>query len=533
MQEPVKRVAVPESVENLLIFVLYLASFGLILFNDGVFWDSWVFYNQEPAALKTLFSELGFFLKWPAYLHNALLPASYGVTVERGIIFAAYLGAAYFLKGVLRQVKEMDASARLFVTLSFALFPVNFARIALCNIHYAICYFLFFFAFYLFSLFLRSGKTTLRILALLVFFFSFSTNALLSFYAVVLAYAAYQSREGDGAVAAVKRAAFRYADFIAVPLVYYAAKTIFFKPYGLYAAVYPISLKAIVLSPLSSLAVLKTSFVTPLDLAFKQVGAAPFLTLSAGLALFFFFDRYRGQEEKRGRDAAFFFAGVAVFYLAAFCYLAVGYMPALEDWESRHQLLLPLGSALMLCYGVRLAFAALGWGRRTESFALAVLLGLFTQLNHAAYLDYLRDWYKQYSAMENIREIPAVRSNAAFLVEDRARGMDARGRTYRFYEYTGWLKLVFGDETRLAADSANHGTPGDYSGMASYPQYNMRGYKFQPFTHLLVIEPGNYDISGNGALRLLYTRCNTPKRFKAKLKRAIKVTCSGLPPSAR
>jgi len=533
MQEPVKSGAVPESVENLLIFVLYLASFGLILFNDGVFWDSWVFYNQEPEALKTLFSELGFFLKWPAYLHNALLPAAYGVTAERFIIFAAYLGAAYFLKGVLKQVKEMDASGRLFVTLFFALFPVNFGRIALCNLHYAICYFFFFFAFYLFSLYLRSGKTALRILALLAFFFSFSTNALLSFYAVVLAYAAYQAGEGDGAAAAVKRAAFRYADFIAVPLVYYAAKTIFFKPYGLYAAVYPISLKAILLSPLSSLTVLKTSFIVPLDLALKQVGAAPLLALLSGLALFFFFDRYHRPEEKRGRDAAFFFAGVAAFYLAAFCYLAVDYLPALNDWESRHQLLLPLGSALMLCYGVRLAFAALGWGRKTESFALAVLLGLFAQLNHTAYLDYLRDWYKQYSVMENIREIPEVRNNTAFLVEDRARGLDARARIYRFYEYTGWLKLVFGDETRLAADAGNPGTPADYSRMAAYPQYNMRGYKFQPFSHLLVLEPGSYDISGNGALRLLYNRCNTPRRFKAKLKRAIKVTCSALPPPGR
>jgi hypothetical protein len=453
--------------------------------------------------------------------------------VERFIIFASYLGAAYCLKGVLKTVKEMDGTARLFVTLLFALLPVNFGRIALCNIHYAICYFTFFLAFFLFARFLVSGQMWLRVFVLLTFFFSFSTNALLSFYAVVLIYAVYYVRGADGAAAAIRRTLFKYADFVVLPLVFYAVKTVFFKPHGLYAAVYPLSLKSVVATPLSVLMVLKTSFIAPIDLALRQGAAAPFMTLLAGLALFFFFNRYSRPDEDHGRDAAFFFAGLAFFYLGAFCYLAVGYMPDLYDWESRHQLLLPLGSALMICYGVRLAFAALGWGRKTEVFALATLLGLFVQFNHSAYLSYLRDWFKQYSVLENIREMPEVKRNFAFQVEDRAGGFDASRRTYRFYEYTGWLKLAFGDETRLAVDARNPGRPEDYANMAAYPQYNMRGYKFQPFSHRLILEPGDYDISGNGALRLLYNRCNTPKRFKAKLKRAVSVTCVRLPGASR
>ena len=49
---------------------------------------------------------------------------------------------------------------------------------------------------------------------------------------------------------------------------------------------------------------------------------------------------------------------------------------------------------------------------------------------------------------------PLVRESTVLLFNDETRGLNVNRRTYRFYDYTGLLKSVFGDERRYAGDYA-------------------------------------------------------------------------------
>ncbi len=49
--------------EVVLIAVLYSIAFGIILFNDGIYHDDWVIFQQDPTLVKEFFKEMGYSLR--------------------------------------------------------------------------------------------------------------------------------------------------------------------------------------------------------------------------------------------------------------------------------------------------------------------------------------------------------------------------------------------------------------------------------------------------------------------------------------
>ncbi len=134
--------------DYILIFILYSFSFGLILLNKGIFWDDWQIYMQNPNDVLEMFKGVGFFLNWSGYLYIFLLKINSGIFLIRLLTFLTYLFSAFFLNYVLSKIRIIDPLSRLFLVLIFALFNINFARIAIlyyCHMLFAIfCSFLVF-----------------------------------------------------------------------------------------------------------------------------------------------------------------------------------------------------------------------------------------------------------------------------------------------------------------------------------------------------------------------------------------------------
>ena len=88
-----------------IIVTLYSLAHGLILLNDGVFWDGWCSFNQTPETMLAFTRELGGeFLR---YIISFLMLSEYGVSILRIMTFFSFLFASLLLYNILVDIKEL------------------------------------------------------------------------------------------------------------------------------------------------------------------------------------------------------------------------------------------------------------------------------------------------------------------------------------------------------------------------------------------------------------------------------------------
>jgi hypothetical protein len=108
------------------------------------------------------------------------------------------------------------------------------------------------------------------------------------------------------------------------------------------------------------------------------------------------------------------------------------------------------------------------------------------------YLTYQADEYKQLSLMDQFKSSDVMKNYTTFLFVDGTRNLNARDRPYDFYEYTGMLTQLFGEETRFAADSLSFTSFSDYQ---VYRSYKYRDYFERSPQYVIIIKKGSYDLS--------------------------------------
>ncbi len=437
--------------EILIIVFVYTLSYGLTLLNTGLYFDDFVMtgFYQNPADVLGAYKELGYFLYWPAFLHILAfkLQPSAGVFIERLVIFLSYLFSALFLCGALKKVDEIDRASRITLIVFFAVMPINFSRIVISNINSALCNLFFFAGLYILAGYFEKKSLFRRLAALVLFFFSFSTNSLLVFYLIAVAFIAYHERKGLE-LGRLPALALRYLDFLAAPVVFWVIKASLFKPYGAYGGYYNVvdagGIAAGAAKTLLSFSVFygllkKTVFV------FDSITL--FFTVIAATSLYFFYARKVRREDKEdNRVASLFFLsfGVFAYLVAVFPYAAVGKVYVVDNWSDRHALLVPLGASLFLYYALRLAVS-----RRTLVFASVALIALFVSADIRTLLRFQRQAFKQLSLMEQIKSSAVIRNNRTFLFIDETKDYDGfKSEPYRQYEWTCLFKVAYGDETR-------------------------------------------------------------------------------------
>ena len=499
------------------IVTIYSLAYGVILLNDGIFWDDWVFYKAAKPieTLLTIGSEVG--QPWIGYI----LLLSSSPIVYRIMVFCCYLFAALFLYKTLKTVSEMGDKERFFITLFFALFPVNFNRIALCVSYRSLFYMFFFLGLFLLSKYLNTRKIFIRILSLLFFFISFSTiPSLLVLYGIVILFILYKEFANFKTIKSSLLVFLRYIDFIIIPIIWQIIKNIFFNPHGLYAGLYEVSLDMLFVSPHSFNSAFYASFIGPLQSAFYLAFSEPLVTIIFTLLVGVFICKmYSSQrDDVCVKDFFWLLFGVVAFVLGVYAYLVVGHMPQLAEWQSRHQILVPLGASFVIVY-----FARIFFNFNARILMYSMLSVLFVYINFTGYLEYQRDWFKQLSLVENLMSNDVIRNHNTFLFDDSTTDLNARGRTYRLYEISGMMKLAFGDEKRFGV------MKGSYLGIDAYKFYPGSRYKMREYDFLNMNKPEYMIKIGRGentnnllsktfVLKLLLERIFFPKRFNENLK---------------
>lgn len=512
----------------LIIIVLFVIAHGLMLLNGGVYWDDWVLFHVDNQEIMNQFCQMGIpQLGWiHILLHNH--PFFY-----RGLTFVSLLLASVCVYRILLVIKEIKRDERFFLTLCFFLFPVNFAKIAAANCLYIFFLFLFMLATYFLSKYLFSDNKVYYVLALMTYFFSFTTSSLLVFYAVPLMLIAYHEKilhNWPHSITKFKQ----YIPFIILPGIFWLVKMIRPRPYGLYVGYNEITLRNIISAPLHASLSVYDNLVRPLLLPWNPPQSLFFIPLGFIIAVFLYIYFKKNQAEGVF-DSRFLYLGLLFYFLAVFPYLAVG-RPGVGygyDWNSRDQLLVPFGAAFIFLFGTGALIKEFRLHPNIRALFLAVILASFATTQICYNLMFQRAWFKKLALIEAFKESPVIRDNTTFLVDDQTAGTSVY--TSRFYEYNGMMKYAFGDEKRFAIDRDQLGSelPASvidktYKIYCSYPQYNMSQYVFKEPIYLITIHPGPAPLGLRGILKRTLMQWVKRENFLELTKKMVVVECSPL-----
>ena len=494
------------NLELLLIISLYILSFGWLLPYTGLYRDDWEMV-RHPARFIEYAGKQG--VSYFAYFVVSLRSLTDSILLHRIGIFGGFLFSAICLYYTLLSMRTISPRDRLLIVIIFTVFPVNFTRNQNFLVTYALAYACFFAGLFVLSRFAQRRTLLLRVLALLLFFLSFTTNSFLVFYSLVIFYLLYIEQSHLKTLSGAVRRLCGYLDFWLLPIVFWMLRQKFFSPTVAYN---DFNLRALANAFSEFHRIIYTSFIHPLLYAIETMWkTSQFSIWLAGiglmLALWCILQKlFEQHSEPLPRDrAAFwlFILGFALFMIALVPYYAVDKGPQLlgSGGKSRHQLLVPLGAALMVTYSLKILV------RQTfQSLIYATLISLCVFVNFFSYLDIHRGWFKQLAIIEQLKPLNALNQPDNFvLFNDETKELNALQSELTIYEYTGMLESAFGNSEMRWRGFGVHDFCEDWHGQISDP------------THIAMIKAGRFNLTRPNTARLLYRQWFAPSVFQADL----------------
>jgi hypothetical protein len=478
-----------------------------MLFNNGIYWDDWVLYNQTKSDLVYTFTSAG--NPSVGYLHYFIFSLPGVIFIVRALSFLLFFAAALFIRNILNSIKEISGLDRLFILILLLILPFNLGRVNVINFLYTICYFTFFFALWIFKEYLQKRVLAFRVISLFVFYISFLTNSLLVFYLIVPILIYYFSNVNYKSIRNILLIAARYIDFLLLPFLYFCIQKATTHPSGPYEFYNQIYLINIFHAPLETIKAFSSTFQDIITEAIFINKKALIIFLIFLFTLYYIIkklDKNLIEGTKNKNWVIFFFLGMFFFFLSVFPYLAVGRSGDYygQEWRSRDQLLMSVGVSFMLLYGLKLITAEFNMNRNLFNFLVASIIASFVLYDCYFYLNLQRDWYKQQSFIESLKDNPTIKNNSTFLIVDNTEIYNAMGRNVRFYEYNGILRQAFGDDTRFACEknSYNNWFKDPVNSRNILTGYNMNHYKLTEPQYYIYIDKGAYELTLKRTIKL-------------------------------
>lgn len=451
----------------LLLGVIAVFSHGLLLLNDGTYWDEWLLgsYLAEDnwAEVNLWATEAG--LPAVGYFYWGLkllgLFSFYKIIAFFLLFFTSVL--VFKLCRVFNWLTQVEAVSVAALSL---VYPAYQTTIELSTFRY-----LFFYGLFLFVV-LQLWKTVrtempLRLtplhrgVLLVILFFSFNLNSLLVYYFPFLFVVFWQIKEQNSISwqEVAKTHLLGKLDFIVLPFVHYAIKAIFFPAYGAYAGYNELHLNmASIVAQSGNFA--RNALYGQIDTSLANLFAHPLLVISLLPLTYLAYTRYQstisGVLEPIKIIPAFapLLFGVVLLLSGVFPYVAVGVSPTLSGWSTRHALLVALPLALLIVLLLRPLWIdrpAGAQGGLDGRFIAALLGGMLVVAFSLSTASYYVSWQaravKDKAIMTDLAEVAVLKNFSVFWINDQyPLGGE---RLYRFYEWAGMFKKTWGDESRI------------------------------------------------------------------------------------
>jgi hypothetical protein len=116
--------------------------------------------------------------------------------------------------------------------------------------------------------------------------------------------------------------------------------------------------------------------------------------------------------------------------------LLIGFVPGSSDWDSRHQLLMPLGLAVIIV-------GVFNWLNPRSLLRGTIVVGLLSSvLNLSFSQEYYLDSIKTTRVIEALKSNEDIQDVKFALIDDQALRFNARGRSIRSYEWDAMLRAA-------------------------------------------------------------------------------------------
>jgi hypothetical protein len=413
----------------ILIGFYFLAHGGILFIPNAVYWDDWYLYRADSSVIYDLFRQAGSMFNLFGRLHVAMLTV--GIWPYRVLTFILMLASGLVLNSIIKRHAEIKLETRFLIVLLFLVLPFNIARATAICFPYAVCYFLFFLAWFLMDRF--------RVLALALFFLSFNVNSLLVFYAVPVLDMLYRKGYLFN-LKALLGFGIRHLDYILLPFLFFFIKIFFFSPTGLWAGYNQgYTMKALICMPFFQLFTLHDMTVNVVAVIFFSVFSYFFIKRSLLVA---------GDNDLSPWNMLTL--GLVVFILGGIPYWILGNVPTFLDFDSRNQLLFPLGSALVI-----VAITSFR-GFSGRAVFISTVLGVSLAFNLSKYSELFMDWQKQAQLIRLFAASEDVKNAGLVVIEDKTQGLNAFNREYPHWEINGLLEAAFGNQKHFGINRADY-----------------------------------------------------------------------------
>ena len=504
-----------------LFYIYTLGNIFILLNFQGIYWDDWTLYNVDNESMMDQFRMNGGLLA--GYMHSLLLPIGNGIFIYRILVFITFFMSGIFIYKILSQHISITKEASFWISLIYLTIPLNSAKIALINAPAIFLLFIFFIAFYLLTKYISKSKSTwLRISILSLFFISFVMNSLLVFYAIILLYILYSiitdSKTNEyphKIIYIIKIFVLKYSDFIILPIIFYIVKSIYFVPSGPYATYNQVSFDFEKIINLIDNSFIE-SIYDPILLSIQTSLTYWYISLMIFITLFLLIQNKTIENKKIYYYMTIFILGALFYLLAVFPYAVVDKPPRLTGWESRHQILIPLGLAFIL-YSIISIFSKLH--KNVPALMFLFLITIFTIQNMYNGYRYMKDWYYQVALEENFKKSKLIQEHTTFIARVTLNNVLANGRHISFYEQNGRMRKVFGNDKRLMVEQKKD--IGSYKKYKSYKQYNFSSWEYQEPIYIKITKNNLLDNQAFYLFKMLYYQISDQQVFRTMAKKLI------------
>ncbi|MFY4764491.1 hypothetical protein ACOTVQ_06605 [Aliarcobacter butzleri] len=504
-----------------LFFIYFIVNIPLLANLNAIYWDDWTLVGHSLETLnKTFLGAVGYSGYATSYLHYFMIN-DLGIYSYRLLTFILLFLSGFFVYMILTTLKIFSLKDRFFITLFFLVAPLYSAKIALIDFPYTFYSAIFFLSFYILSIHIYNLGIIKRIFILTLFFISFLVNSILIFYAIVLIYIFYKTYDIQSSF--IRN--FIYflktkIDFIILPIIYYCIKSIYFIPNGAHEGYNTISLFKMV-NPEGYLKTIVYSFFEPILNSFSDL----LYLISILFVFILFFNYFRKMNIldniKYENENKKIILGFLIFILGAMAYLAVGKIPKHDDWNSRFQLLLPLGFSLIYYYVLNEIFK-----KQYLNYLLILSIVSFGFFHFKEQIKYNIDWYYQESIIENFKVSEKIKNNSTFIFINNL-GNNLNNRNFRFYELNGMSRFVLNDDSKLFVENSE--LIDDYKKYSKYIEYNFSSWKeSEPVT--IFINDNSKAIFGNNRknklkffIKLKYLELFDKEKYKKEVIKLVEI----------
>ncbi len=497
-----------------------------LLINNGIYWDDWTIFGSSFKTLMIQFNGNG--IPFFGYLHSFLLQSKYAIINYHALTFILQLSTGYVLWRIFKLLK-VSHTFSYWIVLLFTITPYYAAKNTLICFPYTVTNFLFFLASLWMLIAIKNKSIIYRIMSLFLFLLSFLTNSFVVFYIVPYLILYISSNEiliNKISFKEIKnqiklKELFKTIDFLSLPFVFFIIKLIFFQTSGLYAETKYNELKfsSILKIPNYLIKTIQESFFglfsNSFSVIYNNIGFMYLIIILFFIVKYFFkrinFNKNNSQNSKPNR---FIIIGFILFLLATLPYGLVGKIPSFQGYETRHQLLLPIGISLFIV-GLTYKIFKKDYFNNIM-FSITTLFIIFTLSQN---FQYLKGWLKQESFYMNIKTNKKIKDNNSFIVLDYTKELNATSRDLAFYNLNGIAKKAFGTQTRFLCEHDEYILRFNQWEMLfeEAEKFNLKDYKLSEPNYVIKINKGEYNLNNLNTLKLLLYKILDQDKYSKKL----------------